>query len=296
MFKKPSADRLLEFKAIVDCGSIMAAAEHLQMTRPTLSRRLGDLEKMLGVRLLQRNTRSLFPTVAGKELYHRATRVVADIDAAWTAVQNYDSEPSGPLCVSLPESDMLAVPLFTEFAAKYPKVSLDVVVTNRRTNFRAASVDVAMCFGPVRDPDLIVKKLFLSRRIPMATKGYLDAAGTPATPEQLADHKCITLRDSDGLPETRWPTTAGGSIEIQPRLLSAGFRLMLQAVHSGLGIGLLPESELAKNPELVALFPDEVQSLKNFSLVYVERDFQLPHVRAFVDEASIFWKRWIEEW
>ncbi|MES0808238.1 LysR family transcriptional regulator [Roseibium sp. SCPC15] len=296
MSRFPSADRLLEFKAIVECGSINAAAEHLQLTRPTLSRRLAELETQLSVRLLQRTTRELFPTPAGNELYLRAVRIAADVEATWCALQQLDDEPSGPLRISVPESELAAVPLFTDYAAEFPKVDLDVVVTNNKSDLRAAGVDVALVFGEIRDPSLIAKRIYTSRNIAMATQAYLDQHGMPETLEQLGQHECIVLRNSDGVPETRWPRSDGGHVEVQPRLLTSGFRLMVQAVHAGLGIGLLPERELLKNSDLVSLFPNIVQRDDQFSLVYVEREFQLPHVRAFIERSNVFWRHWLMNW
>ena len=293
MARYPSTDRLLEFKAIVDCKSIKSAAEQLQLTRPTLSRRLAELEQMLGVRLLQRTTRDMYLTPAGNELYLRAVRIAADIEATWSALQQFDDEPRGPLRISVPDSELAAAPLFLDFATEFPKVDLDVVVTNQKTDLRAAGVDVALVFGEIQDPSLIAKRIFTSRNTAMATRSYLDTRGTPETPEQIAEHACITLRNSQGLPETRWPKVGGGYIEVRPRILSAGYTLMVQAVHAGLGIGLLPDVELQKNPDLVELFPEVVQRNDPFSLVYVERDFQLPHVRAFIDRSNGFWQKWL---
>jgi DNA-binding transcriptional LysR family regulator len=79
-------------------------------------------------------------------------------------------------------------------------------------------------------------------------------------------------------------------------MITASFRLMEQAVCAGLGIGLLPESALDKNPDLVALFPDEVIQESQLKLVYVEREYQQPQVRAFIDHSNTYWKEWLNSW
>jgi DNA-binding transcriptional LysR family regulator len=112
----------------------------------------------------------------------------------------------------------------------------------------------------------------------------------------MTDYKCIVYRDSEGTPEVNWPVSDGSFVEVRPWLLTNSFRLMVQAVHAGLGIGLVPKEERRKNPELVELFPGEVQKSEPFSLIYVERELQLPHVRAFIERASSYWKQWIEQW
>ena len=292
----PSADRLLEFKAIVEAGSISKAAEVLQLTRPTLSRRLNELEELLGLRLLQRTTRELFLTPAGKELYIRAERIAADVEATWKALKQHDEEPRGPLKISVPESEMAAVPLFTDFAAEFPKVELDVVVTNRRTDLRAAGIDVALVFGKISDPSLISKSVFHNRNFAMASRRYLLERGMPDCPEAIREHDCIVLRNSEGLPEVQWPLASGGTLKVRPRMLTAGFRSMVRAVCAGLGIGMLPESTLKKESDMVALFQDEIVREDHLRLAYVERDFQLPHVRAFIERSDKFWKTWLENW
>ncbi|WP_170334889.1 LysR family transcriptional regulator [Ruegeria arenilitoris] len=296
MNRFPSADRLLEFKAVVEAGSISKAADQLYLTRPTLSRRLNELEASLGLRLLQRTTRDLFLTPAGKELYIRAERIAADVDATWKALKLHDDEPRGPLRISVPESEFAAASLFTEFATEFPKVELDIVVTNRRTDLRAAGIDVALVFGKINDPSLITKSIFSNRTLAMATGSFLAEHGMPDSPEAIQNFDCIVLRNSEGFPEVQWPLASGKTLKVRPRMLTAGFRLMVQAVYAGLGIGMLPESALSKNSDLVALFPDDVVREDHLRLVYVERDFQLPHVRAFIERSDKYWKNWLENW
>ena len=296
MSQSPSADRLLEFKTIVEAGSISQAADLLNLTRPTLSRRLAELEETLGLRLLQRTTRDLYLTTAGRELYIRAERIAADVDATWNALKQHDDEPRGPLRISVPDSELAAAPVFTEFAAAYPKVELDVVVTNHRTDLRAAGIDVALIFGAISDPSLVSKSVFSNRNLAMASRSYLADRGMPESPQDIKNHDCIVLRNSEGLPEVQWPLASGGTLKVRPRMLTAGFRLMVQAVEAGLGIGMLPEIALNRNPDLVPLFPDHIVREDHLRLAYVEKEFQLPHVRAFIERSNIFWKTWLQEW
>gem|GEM_PF-4520756 len=229
------------------------------------------------------------------DLYHRATRIVADIDAAWDAVRHHDGEPRGPLRIGVPTNDLAADDFFVDFAVKFPRVELDVLVVRRDVDLRAAGVDVALQFGEIRDPGLIVKRLGQSVRFAMATREYLDTEGWPQTATDIADHRCIVYRDTDGLPEVRWPLVDGSMLEVRPWLLTNAFHLVLRAVNAGAGIGLIPETPLT-SPDLVKLFPDQVQRADPFSLVYVDRDIQLPHIRAFTERANAYWGRWIEHW
>ncbi|KIC41953.1 hypothetical protein RA27_00635 [Ruegeria sp. ANG-R] len=261
-----------------------------------MSRRLGELEDILGLRLLQRTTRDLFLTPAGRELYIRAERIAADVEATWGAMKQFDEEPQGVLRVSVPDSELAAVPLFTDFAAEFPKVELDVLVANVSMDLRAEGIDVALVFDEVGDPSLIAKSMYFNRNFAMATKSYRDKFGLPERPEDLQNHDCIVMRDNEGMPQLQWPLTNGETIKVKPKMLASGFRLMVQAVYAGLGIGLLPENALVKNKDLIALFPDLLCRESHFRLVYVEREYQLPHVRAFIERSDKFWNNWLTQW
>lgn len=292
--QRPSADRLLEFKMIVDLKSITQAARQLQQTRPTLSRRFNELESQLGVRLLQRSTRSLRLTLAGEELYARASRILDDIDAAWNSARLFAGRPSGPLRIGVPADEIAANPFFLEFAREYPEVDLDVLVVDRDVEVRRAGLDVALLFGRPRDPELTVKSLFENRRVAMATKAFFEEHGLPRDVQELENMRCIVYRDGQGEPETLWPVKGAEPVRVQPWLLTNGYRLMLNAVLQGLGVGLIPVEEGYGNPSLVEPFAGCIEKVEPFCIVYVERAFQLPHVRAFVDRAVDYGRRWIE--
>lgn len=292
----PSADRLREFKAIVDCRSITGAAKQLQLPRATLSRRLAELEEDLGVRLLQRTTRRLDTTGPGQELYVRACRVVEDVDAAWDAVRMRDKTPRGPLRVAVQGDPMAADPFFIDFCREFPEVELEVLSLNSPFDLRAERVDVALTFGEVRDEDLIVKRLTQSVRIPMVARGFFDDVEVPKTLDAFAALPSVVILGPDGAPERRWTTVAGGHVELEPRLVTNSFDLMVRAAAAGLGVGLLPEEAVLRYPELVAVLPELVRQDDAFNIVYVERDFQLPNVRTFIDRAALYWKDRVEAW
>ena len=142
-----SIDRMRDFLAIVQAGSISAAARELNLPRATLSRRLSNLEADLGVRLVHRTTAKLTLSRAGRELSQRAVRVVADAEAAWQAVQRLDDAPRGLLRVSVtgPHFSDLFINLLKDF----PEVRLEVMSTTRHVDLIAEGVDVAI----VQDPD-----------------------------------------------------------------------------------------------------------------------------------------------
>jgi len=283
----PSTDRLKEFAEIVASGSISAAARTLDLPRATLSRRLSALEGELAVRLLHRGTRKLVLTPAGEELHFRAQRVVADANAAWDAVRRLDGVPRGLLRIS--DVGALAPGLFTRFIRDFPEVQLEVRSTTRHVDLIAEGVDVAVRFGEVRDPNLIARKVFTDKSVVVGAPSYLKLHGTPQTLQELAGHNCISGFAGEWQPKRTWPTHDGGGVRISGRLAANDISLILAAVRDGLGLALLPASLVRaeiKDKKLDIVLENLVGAATPVSIVYADRDFIEPRVKAFVDRAA----------
>lgn len=285
------ADRLQDFVAIVDAGSVSSAARALGVPRATLSRRLSGLERALGVRLVHRSTRRLVLTTAGEELYRRARRVVADTDAAWAAVRQLDDTPRGPLRVSVPADHARVRELFLRFCEDYPEVRLEVSTSSRHVDLVGEGIDVAVRFGAIADPSLVARRLWSTRSIAVASPKYLKAHGTPRRAEELEAHDCIVGFAGETVPARAWPLRGGGTIPVRVRLACSDLGLRVDAARRGLGIALLPEraieAELAKK-KLRIVLEDVVGTETPASLVFVDREFTPPQVRAFIDRATAF--------
>ena len=282
----PSTDRLQEFAEIVAAGSISGAARALGLPRATLSRRLSALEADLSVRLLHRGTRRLVLTPAGEELYHRARRIVADADEAWAAVRRLDDVPRGLLRVSVTE--MSLPKLFTGFLRDYPEVQLEVRTTTRHVDLVAEGVDVAVRFGEVKDPNLIVRRLFTVRLIVVGSPRYLELHGRPRQAADLAQHDCIVGFAGEWAPSSTWPLRAGGTVRVEGRLAGNAIGLMRAAARDDLGLALLPSGPIASDLDagrLVAVLEDTVGTDHPVNIVYADREYIEPKVRAFVDWA-----------
>jgi DNA-binding transcriptional LysR family regulator len=282
----PSPERLEEFAAVVDAGSISAAARSLGVPRATLSRRMSGLEEELGVRLLHRTSRRMVLTPAGEELNRRARRLVADTQEAWAAVQRLDDVPRGLLRVSTTRGflDRLLVDYLTEF----PEVQLEVRSTTRHVDLIGEGVDVALRFGAVRDPNLIVRKVVAGRCHVMAAPSYLARRGTPTQARDLTHHTCLVGFAGDFSPQRRWPLVAGGWVEIGGRLAANDIVVLAAAARAGLGLALLPDAAVVDSVasgELVVVLDGIVESDASVSLVYADRAFIDPKVRVFVDRA-----------
>jgi DNA-binding transcriptional LysR family regulator len=284
----PSNDRLTEFVTVVDVGSISGAARVLDVPRATLSRRMSALEAELGVRLLHRNTRRLVLTPAGQELVRRARRIVSDAAEAWSAVRRLDDVPRGLLRVST--TGTWLDDIIVGFLREFPEVQVEVRSTTRHVDLIAEGVDVALRMGEVRDPNLIVRKVTSGARVVVASSSYLGERGVPNTPYDLSEHDCIVGFAGEFAPQREWPLCDGGSVRVAGRVAANDIRMMRAAALGGLGLALLPRmavvDDLARGA-LVVVLEDSVGADASASLVYADREYIDPKVRAFVDRAVL---------
>ncbi len=285
-----------EFLEVVEAGSISAAARTLHLPRATLSRRMSGLEAELGVRLIHRRTTSLTLTDAGRELRLRASRIVADADAAWSAVRRLDEKPRGLLRVSATGSHFKK--LFTDFLCDFPEVQIEVLSTTRHVDLLAEGVDVAMRIGPVKDQNLIAKRIRTDRTLAVATPGYLKWRGAPRQASDLKDHNCIVGFAGDWAPNSRWPLLDGGTVVVSGRLAANDIGIVKASALDSHGIALLPTAVIAselKQGVLVPVLADTVGAELPISLVYADREFIDPKVRIFVDRAASIMRREMPE-
>ncbi len=190
------ADALQEitvFSKIVGTGSLSAAARDLGISPARVSRRLASLEARLGVRLVNRTTRSLHLTDEGSAYYETCTRVLSEMEEADAAISAGRAEPRGILRVALPASfgNQHVAPLVPRFAQRYPDVQLALSLSDRAVNVVEEGFDLAVRIAELADSSLAARKLAPNRRVVCASPGYLRRHGTPRTPEELLQHNCL---------------------------------------------------------------------------------------------------------
>lgn len=282
---------LLAFARIIEAKSLSRAAAELRVPRATLGRRLARLEERLGTRLLQRTTRSLAMTDAG-EMFYRHARIVLDAVAqAEASVQTANDVVRGDLRVSVPPlMDESLSAMIMDFAEKYPDVRVQVDISTRLVDLRREGYDVALRASSELQPGLIARTVMREKIIAVASPAYLARMGTPRKLKDLRDHRCLTGFARGELPRTTW--SAGRSvIRIDGSFSSNDLRLVRDAAVRGLGIAMIPQivlGDLVARGELVQVLPGVLESENRVSVVYVEREFVPPHVRAFV-EAMVAW-------
>ncbi|OAF09886.1 LysR family transcriptional regulator [Bradyrhizobium centrolobii] len=183
------------FVEVAKARSFRRAAEAIGVPNSTLSRRIGALEKAIGLRLLNRTTRKIELTEAGQLYFERSMRIVEEARLAHEQLGEMVARPSGVLRVSLPV-DFAAIyltPLLAEFARRYPGISFELDLTPRRVDLVAEPFDVAIRMGELSDSGLIARQLARVPRYLYASPGYLKHAGEPREPADLIRHQCLCM-------------------------------------------------------------------------------------------------------
>lgn len=282
---------LLAFARTIEAKSLSRAAAELRVPRATLGRRLARLEERLGTRLLQRTTRSLAMTDTG-EMFYRHARIVLDAVAqAEASVQTAKEVVRGDLRVSVPPlMDESLSTMIMDFAEKYPDVRVQIDVSTRLVDLRREGYDVALRASSDLQPGLIARTVMREKIVAVASPDYLARMGTPKKLKDLRNHRCLTGFARGELPRTAW-TVGRGVVRIDGTFSSNDLRLVRDAAVRGLGIAMIPEivlGDLIERGEVVQVLPGILESENRVSVVYVEREFVPPHVRAFV-EAMVAW-------
>lgn len=246
-FSKNVMDRFTAmqvFVRVVETESLSAAGRALGLAPSSVSRWLSELEARLGVTLMRRTTRQLSLTQAGEIYFERARAILASVDQAELALTTERTAPSGVLRVNAPASIAARhiAPAVTELHAAHPALDVVLSVTDRMVDLIGEGFDVVLRIGAIADSDLRARKLGEARRIVCASPSYLDRAGRPTRPEQLADHACLTLRRHPG--RNLWQFRQRGrdhEVYATGPLVADDGETLLSAATAGMGIVLVPD-------------------------------------------------------
>ena len=278
------------FARVVTLGGFSPAARALKMTPSAVSKLISRLEARLGARLINRSTRKLLLTAEGEMFHERALRVLADIDEAESLVAASQA-PRGRVRVNsnVPFGLHHLLPLVPRFSAAYPKVVLDIVLSDLVVDLMDARTDLAIRVGPLRASQLMARKLGESPMAVVASPAYLARHGAPETPRDLADHNCIGFnfaRHCD-----KWPFTVDGerlSLPVQGDVTSGDGETSRRLVLVGQGLARLSHFHIGGDiaagrlvPVLETYNPGDAEAI---NAVYVGHGGRLPaRVRALID-------------
>jgi len=278
---------MMSFAAVVSSGGFSNAAKLLGYSKAAVSRQIAKLEQSIGVRLLDRTTRSVTLTPAGREMYARCARIVDEVNEANQVITGMVSKPRGELRVNAPVVSSLfdLTSIMPRFLHTYPDVRLFLNLSDSKVDLLKGRFDVAFWMGEPFDASLESVQL---RSYPMALVAapqYLGRAGSPSTPNDLKEHPCIVETHLSKIGEWRLCEDVTVAVNRGP-LTSNSVRMAREAVLEGLGVSYLPrflvEEDIAAG-RLVPLLTDIVTESIPLHILFPRGNFALSKVRAFVD-------------
>ena len=185
------------FIEVASAGGFRAAADRLGMPNSTVSRRISELERDIGLRLFNRTTRRVELTEAGRLYFERCRQIIDEARLAREELSGMVSQPSGLIRASVPVDFTLVYlsEVLVDFQRLYPGIRLDLDVTPRQSNLISDPVDLTIRIGEPRDPQLIARKMATLKLALFAAPAYLAAQGAPQTPQDLLNHNCLRVAD-----------------------------------------------------------------------------------------------------
>lgn len=279
------------FVRVAELGGFSAAARAFRMTPSAVSKLIARLEARLGVRLINRSTRTVQLTPEGSVFFEHSVRILDELDAAERLVAP-GVTPRGRLRVNVnvPFGVHCLIPLVPDFMERYPHVTLDIALTDAVVDLFEARADVAIRTGPLRESRLVARKLGESRMVVVASKAYLERNGRPRKPADLAAHNCLGFCFARQAKGWSFVDAAGGTTTITPKgntQVSDG-EAMRQLALAGLGIAKLAMFHVGSDIEAKRLIPllssHCTHEKEAVHAVFLGQDGQMAaRVRAFLD-------------
>ncbi len=285
------------FVEVMQRRSFAAVARAQGVTPSSISRCIASLEEELGVRLFHRSTRSLEPTEAGVIYFERIGPAVTELEFALQLVTDVSKEPRGTLRVTAATvyGEIAIVPLLPKLAAMYPKLSIELILTDVYLNLVEERIDVAIRLGTLQDSSYIAKRVRDMTFHVCASPDYLQRFGKPGTIAEIERHECLLFPRGNSL-DWRFKHNKDGQVThvaINGKYLITNSRAIRQCAVAGMGLALLPDwlvdADIAAG-KLVALFPDyEVDAADYESaiwILYPSREYLPLKSRVFIDFLS----------
>ncbi|NVM77937.1 DNA-binding transcriptional LysR family regulator [Duganella sp. SG902] len=277
------------FVTIAERGSMIAAADTLDMSRAMVTRYLAEMEEWAGARLLHRSTRRLSLTDAGDLTLARCRRMLEVADEMAVAAGDDADTPQGLLRItcsqSLAQAELAAA--VGEFLKRYPRTAVDLQMSNRAVNLIEERIDLALRVTNTLEPNLIARQLGNCDSVVCAAPRYLRERGTPQRPQDLAGHNCLTYTYfGKSLWQFTGPEGGALTVPVSGNLSANEDLILLKAAEQGAGIALQPRysaDALIAAGKLVALLPSYTPLRMGIYGIYTSRQHMAPALRAMLD-------------
>lgn len=283
-------DSLIIFTTVVKANNFTNAAHQLGLTPSAVSKQISLLEDRLGVRLLNRTTRSVSPTEAGQLFYNRCSRLLEDLEEAEHMVKDLETSPRGTLRISATPTfgRAMLMRIFSKFLEQYPNVNFDLTLADKGLDLVREGIDLAIHLGSLQDSRLVARPVARQKVILTASKNYIEEHGTPGTLSDLVDHYILMVSGID-FAEPRWIKRfikEAGLANKERRFTVNDLDTLCEATLNGMGVAALPVYMIREHLEhgrLVHLLPDINFPVRTIHVVYPENRYLSAKSRAFVD-------------
>lgn len=283
------------FIRVAECESFTRAADTLGLPRSSVSAAVQALEDRVGTRLLHRTTRKVALTHDGVAFYERCQQVIAEVEDTENLFRQNAAQPTGRLRIDVPGriGRLILAPALPDFLDAYPKIEIDMGVTDRAINLTADAVDCALRVGPLADSSLIARPIGELRLINVASPAYLARYGVPQTPDALRNHQAVNYASPSTGKVELWEWLEGKSL----RTMSLGGRVTVNSAEAyiacclaGLGLIQIPAYDVRSHleaGELVEVMPGHRAAPMPMTLLFPHRQHSSRRLLAFAD--------WLEE-
>jgi len=279
-------------RKVVETGSLSAAAKQLGMPLATVSRKIAELEAHLETRLLNRSSRRLSLTEAGRSYVEACKRILDQVEEAERAAMGVYKDPKGQLTVTAPVvfGRVHMIPIIADFLVQYPDIDLKLVLADRLLDLLESDVDVALRIGALEDSSLVASKVGTVRRATCASPSYLATHGRPQRPEDLRDHACVTFDNLASPTAWRFSSPKGDVlVPVRSRLTVTTAEAAVDATVAGLGLTRLLSYQVAEAKRagrLELVLEDFELPAWPISLVHAGQQMLPGKLRAFLDFAT----------
>ena len=277
------------FCKVIETQSFTQAANQQNISVAMASKLVSQLEEHLKTRLLQRTTRKIVPTEAGMLYYQRCQSILLDLSEADSSISNMATSLQGNLLISVPRDFGLLYisPNLPKFIELHPNLHVEIEFEDKRVDLVAEGYDLALRIGYMQDSSLVARKISSSPMHFVASPSYLEARGTPFTPDDLEYHQGLLYKSS--LNQVHWQSTKANQIQrykIQSKVVSNNGMALLEMTKAGLGISNSPSffvKDALASGELIEILSEYKQKPLDIYVVYPNRRHLPAKVRAFIE-------------